>query len=176
MHREIYRMYSTGNIVVVQLALQGTHLGPLNLPNGILRATGKPEEAVACWHPALALKADCAEAHHNLGNLLRRQNKLEEAVRHYRAAVRAKPDYAGAHGNLGAALAELGHPTLILDLDPSGHESGASDFLGADSDTKGLAEVLTGQTRHKLTELVQRRRLPVGLGHPLVRPHHNPSP
>ena len=29
MHRELYRMYVTGDIVVVQLALQGTHLGPL---------------------------------------------------------------------------------------------------------------------------------------------------
>ena len=33
MRREFYRFYSTGNIVVVQLALQGTHLGgPLKMP------------------------------------------------------------------------------------------------------------------------------------------------
>ena len=32
MHRELYHFYSTGNIVVVQLALQGTHRGPLKMP------------------------------------------------------------------------------------------------------------------------------------------------
>jgi steroid delta-isomerase-like uncharacterized protein len=41
MHREIYQIYSTDNIVVVQLALQGTHLGPLKLPGGTIPPTGK---------------------------------------------------------------------------------------------------------------------------------------
>ena len=48
MHREIYRMYSTDNIVVVQLALQGTHLGPLSLPSGTVRPTGKRMDAPCC--------------------------------------------------------------------------------------------------------------------------------
>ena len=41
MHRELYRFYSSGNIVVVQLALQGTHLGPLKMPGGMIKPTGK---------------------------------------------------------------------------------------------------------------------------------------
>jgi ketosteroid isomerase-like protein len=45
MHRELYRFYSTGNIVVVQLALQGTHLGPLKMPGGMLKPTGKRMDA-----------------------------------------------------------------------------------------------------------------------------------
>lgn len=49
MHREIYRMYTSGdNIVVVQLALQGTHLGPLRLPGGTIPATGKRMDAPCC--------------------------------------------------------------------------------------------------------------------------------
>jgi hypothetical protein len=32
MHRELYRIYADGNVIVVQLALQGTHDGPLQLP------------------------------------------------------------------------------------------------------------------------------------------------
>ncbi len=32
MHRELYQLYVSGDVVVVQLALQGTHLGPLRLP------------------------------------------------------------------------------------------------------------------------------------------------
>jgi ketosteroid isomerase-like protein len=45
MHRELYRFYSTGNIVVVQLALQGTHLGPLKMPGGMIKPTGKRMDA-----------------------------------------------------------------------------------------------------------------------------------
>ncbi len=48
MHRELYRLYVSGDIVVVQLALQGTHLGPLNLPLGTLPPTGKRMDAPCC--------------------------------------------------------------------------------------------------------------------------------
>jgi len=48
MHRELYRFYVTGDIVVVQLALQGTHLGPLSLPLGTVRPTGKRMDAPCC--------------------------------------------------------------------------------------------------------------------------------
>jgi ketosteroid isomerase-like protein len=48
MHRELYRIYSDGNVVVVQLALQGTHDGPLQLPFGELPATGKQMDAPCC--------------------------------------------------------------------------------------------------------------------------------
>lgn len=45
MHRELGRIYTDGNIVVVQFALQGTHDGPLELPFGELPATGKRMDA-----------------------------------------------------------------------------------------------------------------------------------
>jgi ketosteroid isomerase-like protein len=48
MHRELFRFYSTGNIVVVQLALQGTHNGPLKMPGGTISATGKRMDAPCC--------------------------------------------------------------------------------------------------------------------------------
>jgi ketosteroid isomerase-like protein len=48
MHRELYRIYVDGNVVVVQLALQGTHDGPLQLPFGELPATGKQMDAPCC--------------------------------------------------------------------------------------------------------------------------------
>jgi ketosteroid isomerase-like protein len=47
MHRELYRFYSVDNMVFVQLALQGTHLGPLPMPGGVLKPTGKKMDA-AC--------------------------------------------------------------------------------------------------------------------------------
>lgn len=48
MRREIYEMHSTGDIVVVQLGFQGTHLGPLKLPRGIIPPTGKQMDAPCC--------------------------------------------------------------------------------------------------------------------------------
>jgi hypothetical protein len=36
MHRELYEAYVSGDVVVVELALQGTHDGPLWLPQGML--------------------------------------------------------------------------------------------------------------------------------------------
>ena len=48
MHRELYQLYSSGDIVVVQLALQGTHLGPLHMPGGTLPPTGNRMDAPCC--------------------------------------------------------------------------------------------------------------------------------
>jgi ketosteroid isomerase-like protein len=41
MHREIFKMWSIGDVVFVELALQGTHKGPLKMGEGFIPATGK---------------------------------------------------------------------------------------------------------------------------------------
>ena len=48
MHRELYAFYVIGNTVVVELALQGTHKGLLELPIGIIQPTGKKMNAPCC--------------------------------------------------------------------------------------------------------------------------------
>ena len=48
MHRELYAFYVVGDTVVVELALQGTHKGPLELPIGIIPPTGKKMNAPCC--------------------------------------------------------------------------------------------------------------------------------
>ena len=48
MHRELYDVYVSGNMVIVELALQGTHDGPLALPQGILPPTGNRMDAPCC--------------------------------------------------------------------------------------------------------------------------------
>jgi ketosteroid isomerase-like protein len=48
MHRELYHVYASENVVVVQLAVQGAHLGPLRLPIGTLPPTGKRMDAPCC--------------------------------------------------------------------------------------------------------------------------------
>ncbi|MGV9270066.1 nuclear transport factor 2 family protein [Kitasatospora sp. NPDC003701] len=48
MHRELGRFYVTGDVVIVQLRLQGTHLGPLELPSGTIPPTGRRMDAPCC--------------------------------------------------------------------------------------------------------------------------------
>jgi steroid delta-isomerase-like uncharacterized protein len=48
MHRELHTFYVVDNIVIVQLSLQGTHLGPLELPSGTVPPTGKRMDAPCC--------------------------------------------------------------------------------------------------------------------------------
>ena len=48
MHRELYRLYVDGDLGVVQLALQGTHDGPLQMAGGVLESTGERMDAPCC--------------------------------------------------------------------------------------------------------------------------------
>ena len=48
MHRELYRFFVVGDTVIVELALQGTHKGPLALPQGAVPPTGKRMDAPCC--------------------------------------------------------------------------------------------------------------------------------
>jgi len=48
MHREIQRMYSMDDMVIVELSLQGTHKGPLAMPGGFVPPTGKRMNAPCC--------------------------------------------------------------------------------------------------------------------------------
>jgi ketosteroid isomerase-like protein len=48
MHRELEKMYFEGNVVIVELSLNGTHKGDLALPAGTLPATGKEMHTPCC--------------------------------------------------------------------------------------------------------------------------------
>jgi ketosteroid isomerase-like protein len=48
MHRELYDLYVAGDVVVVELSLNGTHKGPLVLPAGTIAATGNEMHAPCC--------------------------------------------------------------------------------------------------------------------------------
>jgi ketosteroid isomerase-like protein len=45
MHRELYKFWTVGNTVLVRLALQGTHTGPLETPFGTIPPTGNTMDA-----------------------------------------------------------------------------------------------------------------------------------
>ena len=48
MHRELHTFYVVDNIVIVQLHLQGTNTGPLELPSGTVPPTGRRIDAPCC--------------------------------------------------------------------------------------------------------------------------------
>jgi ketosteroid isomerase-like protein len=48
MHRELYSVYVSGDVVVVELSLNGTHKGPLALPAGTIPPTGNEIHAPCC--------------------------------------------------------------------------------------------------------------------------------
>ncbi len=48
MHREIHHLHVVGDVVIVELTLHGTHLGPLTLPIGTIPASGKAMHAPCC--------------------------------------------------------------------------------------------------------------------------------
>jgi hypothetical protein len=66
MHRELYRIYADGNVVVVQLALQGTHDGPLQLP------FGEVPPRVGKWTPRAATCSNSKTARSSASTATRR--------------------------------------------------------------------------------------------------------
>lgn len=48
MHRELEKVVAMGDVVVVQLSLNGTHNGPLALPDGTVAPTGKTMHTPCC--------------------------------------------------------------------------------------------------------------------------------
>lgn len=47
-HRELFSIYVAGSVVVVELAIRGTHKGKLPLPSGTLAATGRMIDVPCC--------------------------------------------------------------------------------------------------------------------------------
>lgn len=48
MHRALEKIYVTGDVVIVELSLNGTHNGPLVLPAGTIPATGNEMHTPCC--------------------------------------------------------------------------------------------------------------------------------
>lgn len=48
MHRELSAFYVSGDVVVVELFLNGTHMGPLEMPAGVIPPTGKKIHVPCC--------------------------------------------------------------------------------------------------------------------------------
>jgi tetratricopeptide (TPR) repeat protein len=70
-----------------------------------LRAKGAGvNQAIACFHRALALDPHLPQTHNNLGLALQAKGQMDEAIACFRKAIDIDPKLAGAHNNLGNAL------------------------------------------------------------------------
>jgi len=63
-----------------------------------------PNEKVAYYRAALALRPDSAMAYTNLGSALRGNGKLAEAIAYHEKALKLDPDFASGYRELGATL------------------------------------------------------------------------
>jgi tetratricopeptide (TPR) repeat protein len=66
------------------------------------------DEAIACYHKAIALDPKDAGAHFNLGIALDHKGQLDEAIVCFRKAIALDPKLALAHSTLGLALTGKG--------------------------------------------------------------------
>ncbi len=69
---------------------------------------GKLEDAVASYRQAIAIRADFAEAHNNLGNVLRAQGLIADAELCFKQAITINPALAQASFNLAYLSREQG--------------------------------------------------------------------
>ena len=68
------------------------------------RADVLSDKAEAMYRHAIALNANAAAAHSNLGHLLMKKDRFEEAIEEYRRTIAVEPSFAWAHKDLGDAL------------------------------------------------------------------------
>lgn len=73
-----------------------------------LRASGKIDEAIACYERAIRLAPDYAPAHNNLGVALKAQGKPDLAMLCFRRALELDAGFAPAHSNLAIGLKKQG--------------------------------------------------------------------
>ncbi len=90
------------------------HFGALHMLGVIALQTGHAEQAANLIRKAIALNAEVAAAHYNLGKTLTTLGTPKEALASYERAIALKPDYAEAYSNCAGILAALKRPDEAL--------------------------------------------------------------
>jgi tetratricopeptide (TPR) repeat protein len=66
-------------------------------------------DALACYHQAIALKPGLTGAHENLGSALRKMCRFDDALISYQKALDLDPDRPSTHYNLASLMSDLGN-------------------------------------------------------------------
>jgi protein O-GlcNAc transferase len=109
-----YRYHVNGELAQAEriyrqiLALDPNQALVVSNLGAVLQATGRGQEAWACWKEAVRLNPSFANAHNNLGGYHKEQRQWAEAIACYRQALRLEPNHVDAHYNLGVVLQEEG--------------------------------------------------------------------
>jgi tetratricopeptide (TPR) repeat protein len=75
-----------------------------------LARQGRVENSIECFHEAVRLESDLAEAHFLLGSALKQLGSLDAAEASFRQGLLRQPSVAAAHNNLGTVLLAQGRP------------------------------------------------------------------
>jgi Flp pilus assembly protein TadD len=91
-------------------AAQQHHPGDfwLNFQLGNRLTASRPDDALAYYRAALAVRPDTCAVYTNLGNVLEARGRVDEALEANRRAVALEPQEAKCHYNLGNALKRKG--------------------------------------------------------------------
>ena len=107
-HHQAGRLQAAEQIYRQILAAEPQQPDALHLLGVLLFQTGHHAAAIEHIGRAIALKADVASFHCNLGEAYRALGKLPEAEACYHRALELMPGSAEAHSNLGATMADQG--------------------------------------------------------------------
>jgi len=133
-HHQMGQFAEAEQIYQQALAIDPHHPDALHLMGMIAYQTGRADAAIEFIRRAIAIKADAASYHSNLGNVLQAQGHLAEAGACYQRALLLKPDLPEVHLNLGNIFKAQG------DVDSSLACSRRALALNPDSAEAAVAE------------------------------------
>jgi Tfp pilus assembly protein PilF len=82
---------------------------------GLAISDKSSSEVISCYHNALRIRPDFAEAHNNLAVYLTNNGRLDEAIAEYTEALRINPALIQTHYNLAVALRKSGRIPESID-------------------------------------------------------------
>ncbi len=97
-------------LITQALAINGSSSEAHNNLGNVLRALGKPEDAILSYNRATQINPRNAGALSNLAAALMDQNKYAEAIEALEKAVELDPNFVEAHFNLGNAYGAVQKP------------------------------------------------------------------
>lgn len=144
-------------IVYRMIEVLPNHEEPYRGLAGVLRKSGRMDEAVVQYRKALQIKPSYQNARNELCSLLVSMGHMDEALTEFRGAVQVNPASADAHYNLAMALMNQRNiPEAIVHLEKT-IELNSSAVLGHYN--LGVATFMTGEIAEAVPHIQQAIQL-----------------